>query len=113
MADFETMPAEAHALIPYRFVNGGEDAVEYEGTTFPRDPYKGCYVVWNRCRRYQGEIDPETAYGMVDVVDSQGDILGTFLIRDLDRWRYLMDQLGRPKRTWAEREVAAGDSTDG
>jgi hypothetical protein len=75
-----SLPRTAHALRPMRIGRQG-DAIHYEATTFPSDPYQGCELQVRRMecfgmltRREQG---PLQGSWFLDVLDAEGDILDT------------------------------------
>lgn len=72
------VPAEAHALTLFRILPNGEGR-RYSATTFPNGPYQGCERTV-RMARAVGWIaeDGGESYGLLEVIDANGDILADF-----------------------------------
>ena len=69
----KTMSSTAHALRPVRIVR--EELRNFTGTTFPRNPYEGCELIFRRMEVF-GMIEVNrNADQWVDVLDVNGDII--------------------------------------
>lgn len=73
---------DAHALTVFRVLGSGEGRA-YTATTFPTDPWAGCEHFIRMCRAV-GWIRPSTedGYGVLDVLNENGDIVQDFAIVD-------------------------------
>lgn len=82
----------AHALTLFRALPNG-DGREYTVTTFPRDPWQGCEHMIRTARAVGALTDAEDCYGMLDVLDENGDIVQDFGVRDSRSFQWLKRKL--------------------
>ena len=74
--------------------NGG--MVQYTATTFPKDPWQGCEHLI-RTGLHLGMLkpsSPEPSYGVLDVLNEDGDIVQDFDITTALAFRYLKRRCG-------------------
>lgn len=86
---------KAHALGMFRIANG--EGRRYTATTFPADPYRGCERFVRMCRAV-GWITPQPvslleSYGLLEVLDENGDILQDFDIPTAGAFRQIKTRL--------------------
>lgn len=88
-----SVPTEAHALTLFRILPNGEGRT-YSATTFPKDPYGGCERTI-RMARAVGWIAARSgdSYGLLEVLDVNGDILADFDIPTARAFAGLKKQL--------------------
>jgi len=75
----EAIPESAHALTVFRVLKNGEGR-SYTAATFPPDPLAGCRRFLRIARLWL--TDDEDGYGVLDVLNENGDIIEDFTIRD-------------------------------
>lgn len=92
------VPPETAALTIFRILKNGEPR-RYSATTFPSDPLHGCDQMV-RMALATGAISstPHVAgqppgYGVLDVLDAQGDIIADFEIPNAAGFRFLKRKL--------------------
>lgn len=90
----KSVVSTAHALTVFRAVSDTEGR-QYTATTFPRDPYQGCERMIRMARAVGYLRDSITGadgevYAVLDVLDSDGDIVQDFIIphRRAFEWFY-------------------------
>lgn len=72
----------AYALTLFRGLANG-DGRAYTATTFPRNPWAGCERFIRIARRVGWLTDDiDAAYGVLDVLDADGDIIQDFGVLD-------------------------------
>lgn len=88
----------AHALTLFRVLPNGEGRA-YTATTFPKDPWEGCEHTI-RTARFLGYIADEgeryilgDGYGVLDVLDENGDIVQDFMVKTADGFQWLKRRL--------------------
>jgi hypothetical protein len=74
-----SLSREAHALTVFRVLKNGEGRA-YTATTFPADPFAGCARFLRLARFWL--TDDADGYGVLDVLNANGDIVQDFTIKD-------------------------------
>jgi hypothetical protein len=88
------VPREAHALTLFRALQNGEGR-RYSATTFPNDPYRGCERTIRMARAVGWIADEsEDTYGVLDVLDTNGDIVADYAIPNSHAFAALKKKLG-------------------
>jgi hypothetical protein len=67
-----TLDTQAHALRPFRIVNGGMRL--FEGRTFPNDPFAGCALILRRLSAL-GMLKDDGHDCWLDIWNAKGDII--------------------------------------
>lgn len=79
-----SLPHRAHALRPMRIE--GVEAIHYEATTYPANPYRGCETQIRRMECFgmltKRDSGPLQGRWFLDVLDADGDILDTLEVND-------------------------------
>jgi hypothetical protein len=87
---------DAHALTVFRVLRNGEPRT-YTATTFPRDPYAGCDQFARQARAVgwitRAGATGKSDYGVLDVLNENGDIIEDFAIPDASAFRRIADKL--------------------
>lgn len=114
MTQCNELDRRAHALTVFRVV--GKDGREYTATTFPRDPWQGCerFIRTARAVGWLGEARSDS-YGILDVLDENGDIVQDFGIRSADafqRIKKLLDLRVNDAETAALPGTRVGEAPD-
>lgn len=89
----------AHALTLFRCLPNGQGR-SYTATTFPQDPWAGCEHTIRTAYKL-GYVDPSDSeryilgdgYGVLDVLDANGDIVQDFMVRTADAFQWLKRRL--------------------
>lgn len=84
--------AGAHALTIFRGLSNGDGRV-YTATTFPKDPWAGCEHFIRMCRAVGWVTDEKDGYGVLDVLNQDGDIVQEFMIPDALAFRQIKSRL--------------------
>lgn len=88
--DAEVIDGQAHALTVFRVLRNGEGR-SYTATTFPRDPFAGCQrFLRMACLWLTAEKD---GYGVLDVLNENGDIVQDFTIADAPGFQQIKRRL--------------------
>lgn len=84
----------AHALTLFRGLPNGEGRA-YTATTFPRDPWQGCERTIRTAMRVGRLTERVTAasYGVLDVLDQEGDIVQDYGVPDSISFSWLKRRL--------------------
>jgi hypothetical protein len=82
---------ESHALTLFRVLPNGEGRA-YTAVTFPRDPFAGCERTIRQARAC-GFIATDADYGVLDVLNEQGDIVADYAVTARG-FRWLKRRLG-------------------
>jgi hypothetical protein len=88
-----TTPAvdpKAFALRPVRVDVKNDRFIDYEATTFPKNPQSGCSLIVRRLSACGFIV--QDSYLMLDVLDEEGDIIQDFCI-SREGFEYLRRQL--------------------
>lgn len=72
--------AKAFALRPIRVDVRNNRFINYEGTTFPKNPWQGCELYLRRVAALFGLTEDGDGPLAIDVLGENGDILQTFSI---------------------------------
>jgi hypothetical protein len=86
------VPPEAHALTLFRILPNGECRT-YSATTFPRAPYQGCERMVRMARAVGAISESGESYGLLEVLDENGDILADFDIPTAAEFAWLKKKL--------------------
>jgi hypothetical protein len=84
--------ADAYALTIFRGLANGEGRL-YTATTFPADPWRGCERFIRMCRAVGWLTDESHGYGVLDVLNENGDIVQDFTIRDAKAFQQIKRRL--------------------
>jgi hypothetical protein len=71
------VPAQAHGLTLFRILPNGEGRT-YTATTFPLAPYQGCERMVRMARSVGWIAESDDSYGLLEVLDENGDILADY-----------------------------------
>lgn len=86
----QAVDPRAFALRPVRVDVKNNRFINYEGTTFPKDPQSGCCVIIRRMAAF-GYIMKDSNL-ILDVLDEEGNIIQDFSI-SVDGFEYLRRKL--------------------
>lgn len=90
--EFIAMPKDAFALRPVRILTDGNIRL-YTATTFTDSPRSGCDTYYRRARIFGIPDDCESARGICDILNADGDIIEEFYL-SRDALNYLIRKLG-------------------
>jgi hypothetical protein len=84
---------DAHALSMFRILRDGTGR-QYTATTFPRDPLEGCehFIRTGRALGFLSD-DAGSAYGVLDVLNENGDVVQDFGVRDAKAFQWIKRKL--------------------
>jgi hypothetical protein len=77
VSEYERLHPAAHALTLFRVLPNGEGRC-YTATTFPRSPLAGCERLVGMARKVGWIADCDDSYGLLEVLDENGDILADY-----------------------------------
>lgn len=83
---------EAHALTLFRILPNGEGRC-YTATTFPLAPYQGCERMVRMAQAIGAISESGDSYGLLEVLDENGDILADYDIPNAREFAWLKKKL--------------------
>lgn len=92
MSRTKALDSRAHALSAFRTLPNGSSR-QYTATTFPRDPWRGCSLIVRQAAAIGRLTDGGDGYAVLDVLDSDGDIIQDFTIPTVEAFQWLKRKL--------------------